>query len=31
MKIAILGAMDEEITLIRESLENCQEQNFNQN
>lgn len=29
MKIAILGAMDEEITLIRESLENCQQQNFN--
>ena len=29
MKIAILGAMDEEITLIRESLKNCQEQNFN--
>lgn len=29
MKIAILGAMDEEITLIRASLENCQEQKFN--
>ncbi|WP_299080166.1 5'-methylthioadenosine/S-adenosylhomocysteine nucleosidase [uncultured Paraglaciecola sp.] len=29
MKIAILGAMDEEITLIRASLENCQEQQFN--
>ena len=29
MKIAILGAMDEEITLIRASLENCQEKNFN--
>lgn len=29
MKIAILGAMDEEITLIRASLKNCQEQNFN--
>lgn len=29
MKIAILGAMDEEITLIRGSLENCQEQQFN--
>jgi adenosylhomocysteine nucleosidase len=28
MKIAILGAMDEEITLIRSSLENCQEQRF---
>jgi adenosylhomocysteine nucleosidase len=29
MKIAILGAMDEEISLIRASLENCQEQHFN--
>ena len=29
MKIAILGAMDEEITLIRASLEDCQEQHFN--
>jgi adenosylhomocysteine nucleosidase len=29
MKIAILGAMDEEITLIRASLESCQEQQFN--
>jgi adenosylhomocysteine nucleosidase len=29
MKIAILGAMDEEITLIRASLENCQQQHFN--
>lgn len=29
MKIAILGAMDEEITLIRASLENCQEHSFN--
>lgn len=29
MKIAILGAMDEEITLIRESLQNCQTQTFN--
>jgi adenosylhomocysteine nucleosidase len=29
MKIAILGAMDEEITLIRASLENCQEHTFN--
>jgi adenosylhomocysteine nucleosidase len=28
MKIAILGAMDEEITLIRASLENVQQQNF---
>jgi adenosylhomocysteine nucleosidase len=28
MKIAILGAMDEEITLIRASLENCQEKFF---
>jgi adenosylhomocysteine nucleosidase len=29
MKIAILGAMDQEITLIRASLENCQERHFN--
>ena len=29
MKVAILGAMDEEITLIRASLENCREQHFN--
>lgn len=29
MKIAILGAMDEEITLIRASLENCQAHTFN--
>lgn len=29
MKIAILGAMDEEITLIRACLENCQEQMLN--
>jgi adenosylhomocysteine nucleosidase len=29
MKIAILGAMDEEITLIRASLQNCQQQHFN--
>lgn len=29
MKIAILGAMDEEITLIRASLQNCQEHHFN--
>ena len=29
MKIAILGAMDEEITLIRASLQNCQQQQFN--
>ncbi|MBU3002219.1 5'-methylthioadenosine/S-adenosylhomocysteine nucleosidase [Paraglaciecola arctica] len=29
MKIAILGAMDEEITLIRDSLQNCQIQTFN--
>lgn len=29
MKIAILGAMDEEIILIRASLKNCQEQHFN--
>ena len=29
MKIAILGAMDEEITLIRASLDNCQEHMFN--
>tara|TARA_R110000868_G_scaffold398477_2_gene671658 strand:+ start:657 stop:1352 length:696 start_codon:yes stop_codon:yes gene_type:complete len=29
MKIAILGAMDQEITLIRASLQNCQEQIFN--
>ncbi|MEP1448125.1 MAG: 5'-methylthioadenosine/S-adenosylhomocysteine nucleosidase [Paraglaciecola sp.] len=29
MKIAILGAMDEEITLIRDSLQNCQAQTFN--
>lgn len=29
MKVAILGAMDEEITLIRNSLQNCQEQQYN--
>ncbi|MFT2091807.1 5'-methylthioadenosine/S-adenosylhomocysteine nucleosidase [Paraglaciecola sp. 2405UD69-4] len=29
MKVAILGAMDEEITLIRDSLEQCQEQTIN--
>jgi adenosylhomocysteine nucleosidase len=29
MKIAILGAMDEEITLIRASLKSCQEKHFN--
>lgn len=29
MKIAILGAMDEEIILIRESLAQCQEHKFN--
>ncbi|MCF2949517.1 5'-methylthioadenosine/S-adenosylhomocysteine nucleosidase [Paraglaciecola aquimarina] len=29
MKVAILGAMDEEITLIRDSLQNCQEHNYN--
>jgi len=29
MKIAILGAMDQEISLIRASLQNCQEQTFN--
>lgn len=29
MKIAILGAMDEEITLIRASLQDCQQHNFN--
>lgn len=29
MKVAILGAMDEEITLIRASLGNCREQHFN--
>ena len=29
MKIAILGAMDQEITLIHASLQNCQEQIFN--
>ena len=29
MKIAILGAMDEEITLIRDALQQCQEHNVN--
>jgi adenosylhomocysteine nucleosidase len=29
MKIAILGAMDEEISLIRQSLQHCQEHQFN--
>lgn len=29
MKIAILGAMDEEITLLQSSLKNCQEQQVN--